>query len=172
MLRWLTSNLPKSVFCSLNFTEPCLMWLEEEAVHVGQLHLIIVKQQQLQGKKSQTQQKEAWQSVTAEPKHVSGVYAIGFPPVLRLATHTTRIRGLKNGPNWCIFTFDLYILYIHTKEWGKRCITLPMPHLVSISAVTLPTPPTPTTATAYERIFWKWQQVDSGHLNWNNQLTL
>lgn len=35
------------------------MWLEEEAVHVGQLHLIIVKQQQLQGKKSQTQQKEA-----------------------------------------------------------------------------------------------------------------
>jgi len=53
------SPLPKSVFCSLNFTESCLMWLEEETVHVGQLHLIIVKQQQLQGKKSQTQQKEA-----------------------------------------------------------------------------------------------------------------
>lgn len=33
------------------------------------------------------------------------------------------------------------------------CITLPMPHLVSISAVTLPTPPTPTTATVNVRIF-------------------
>lgn len=26
------------------------MWLEEEPVHVGQLHLVVVKQQQLQGR--------------------------------------------------------------------------------------------------------------------------
>ena len=32
-------------------------------------------------------------------------------------------------------------------------LTFPIPHLVNISAVTLPTPPTPTTATVYSRIF-------------------
>ena len=31
--------------------------------------------------------------------------------------------------------------------------TFPIPHLVNISAVTLPTPPTPTTATVKSRIF-------------------
>ncbi len=34
-------------------------------------------------------------------------------------------------------------------------ITFPIPHLVSISAVTDPTPPTPTTATVYSLIFFK-----------------
>lgn len=75
------------------------MWLEEEAVHVGQLHLIIVEQQQLQGRKSQTQQKKkAWQSVTAELRHVSRGYAIGFPTVLEPALHTTGIQGLRDAP--------------------------------------------------------------------------
>jgi len=39
----------------------------------------------------------------------------------------------------------------------KTLITLPMPHLVNISAVTLPTPPTPTTATVKVRIFCRKQ---------------
>lgn len=94
------------------------MWLEEEAVHVGQLHLIIVKQQQLQGKKSQTQQKEAWQSVTAEPRHVSRGYVIGFLTVLQPALHErpeectifnwTTLWGAPRYrlANQCISTFD------------------------------------------------------------------
>lgn len=36
-----------------------------------------------------------------------------------------------------------------------------MPHLVSISAVTLPTPPTPTIATAKVRIFCEMQNYMS-----------
>lgn len=37
-----------------------------------------------------------------------------------------------------------------------------MPHLVSISAVTLPTPPTPTTATVNVRIFCQEEIILSG----------
>lgn len=36
-----------------------------------------------------------------------------------------------------------------------QSLTLPIPHRVSISAVTLPTPPTPTTATVNSRILYK-----------------
>lgn len=36
---------PKRVLCGFDFTESRLVWLKEEAVHVGQLHVIIVKQQ-------------------------------------------------------------------------------------------------------------------------------
>lgn len=39
---------PQCVLCRLHFAEPCLMRLEEEAVHIGQLHFVIIKQQQLQ----------------------------------------------------------------------------------------------------------------------------
>lgn len=39
----------------------------------------------------------------------------------------------------------------------RNAFTLPMPHRVSISAVTLPTPPTPTIATVKVRIFCKMQ---------------
>ncbi len=70
------------------------MWLEEEPVHVGQLHIIIVKTAATAGKKSQTQQKEAWQSVTAELRHVSGGYAVGFPPVL--PTGNTHYKNATN----------------------------------------------------------------------------
>ena len=39
-------------------------------------------------------------------------------------------------------------------------LTLPIPHLVNISAVTLPTPPTPTTATVKSLILWKQTQSE------------
>lgn len=41
--------------------------------------------------------------------------------------------------------------------------TLPTPHLVSISAATLPTPPTPTTATDSERTFYNTNSTDISH---------
>lgn len=45
------------------------MWLEEQAVHVGQLHFIIVKQQQLQQEENKhTQQNEAHLPVSVEFK--------------------------------------------------------------------------------------------------------
>ena len=44
-----------------------------------------------------------------------------------------------------------------TRQKMRNAFTLPMPHRVSISAVTLPTPPTPTIATVKVRIFCKMQ---------------
>lgn len=38
---------PQGVFCCVDLTQSCLIWLEEKPIHVGQLHLIIVKEQQL-----------------------------------------------------------------------------------------------------------------------------
>ena len=47
--------------------------------------------------------------------------------------------------------------------------TFPTPHLVSISAVTLPTPPIPTTATVYSRIFWGENDIHkSEEAKWTN----
>lgn len=84
------------------------MRLEEQPVHVGQLHFVIVKEEQL------------------------------------------RCTGIKNISAWT----DAVGSYMNSVKIKKKgCITLPMPHLVSISAVTLPTPPTPTTATANVLIF-------------------
>lgn len=41
-------HIPERVFCCFHFTETCLMRLEEQPVHVGQFHFIVVKQEQLQ----------------------------------------------------------------------------------------------------------------------------
>lgn len=81
-----------------NFAHPWLRWLEEETVHVRQLNLVIVKQNQL----------------------CEMVCVVMLAPLLTMMI------------------------------WH----TLPMPHLVNISAVTLPTPPTPITATANSLILY------------------
>lgn len=38
----------QSVSCGGNFAKPCLVGLEEQSVHVGQLYFVIVKQQKLE----------------------------------------------------------------------------------------------------------------------------
>lgn len=38
-------QLPQGILCCLNFTQSCLMRLEEKSIHVGQFHLVIVKEQ-------------------------------------------------------------------------------------------------------------------------------
>lgn len=102
---------------------------------------------------------------------------------------TLTLFGLRsntlNMKIWKLGQYDwYYILLFHLLFWHVSCrcqsktsnccygmllfiysalLTLPMPHLVSISAVTLPTPPTPTTATAYDRIFC-WGKVNWMHL--------
>lgn len=40
----------QSVGCCLHLAEASLVWLEEQPVHVGQLHLVIVKEDQLEQK--------------------------------------------------------------------------------------------------------------------------
>lgn len=39
--------VPECVFCCFHFTEAGLVRLEEQSVHVGELHFIIVKEKQL-----------------------------------------------------------------------------------------------------------------------------
>lgn len=40
-------NLLQGLYCSLNFTHSWLVGLEEEPIHIRQLHFVIVKQYQL-----------------------------------------------------------------------------------------------------------------------------
>lgn len=83
----------ESIGSSLHLWKPRLMGLEEEAIHVGQLNFVIVKQEKL----------------------------------------SRILKGLE---------------FMHTCDYKDVMIpTFPIPQRVSISAVTLPTPPTPTTAT-------------------------
>lgn len=41
-------HVPECVFCCFHFAETCLVRLEEQSVHIGQLYFIIVKEEQLQ----------------------------------------------------------------------------------------------------------------------------
>lgn len=108
------NRIPECVFCCLYFAEAGLLRLEEQSVHVGQLHFVVVEEKQLWWHK-----RRWWWG-----------------------------KG-KHGETICVRWRSMEMW----KESFKVCITLPMPHLVSISAVTLPTPPTPTTATVNVRIF-------------------
>lgn len=41
------SSVPECVFCCFHLTEAGLVRLEEQSVHVGQLHFIVVEEDQL-----------------------------------------------------------------------------------------------------------------------------
>lgn len=81
-------------------------------------------------------------------------------PIPACHSHSTIVT--QDVFNWQIFpkSSSQYLKLMQDYCYNKEMyITLPMPHLVSISAVTLPTPPTPTTATAKVRIFYNNKQM-------------
>lgn len=47
--KWISvdNSVPECVFCCFHFAEACLVRLEEQPVHIGQLYFIIVKKEQL-----------------------------------------------------------------------------------------------------------------------------
>lgn len=47
MVDCFSDSVPECVFCCFHFTEACLVRLEEQSVHIGQLYFVIVKEEQL-----------------------------------------------------------------------------------------------------------------------------
>lgn len=43
----MNGSIPERVFGGFHFAEACLVRLEEQAVHVGQLDFVVVKEEQL-----------------------------------------------------------------------------------------------------------------------------